>query len=158
MASVNKVFLIGNLGKDPDVKFTPSGVQIGKFSIATSERFKRGDNWEEKTDWHNIVLFGRQAEYAGEYLKKGMSVFIEGKISTRTWDDENGVRKYITEIIGNSVKNLSPRKDSGNSDYSAYTSNTQGNSQSNTQSNSQNESDSSNNNSNDDGPEDDLPF
>ena len=124
MASVNKVFLIGNLGKDPDVKFTPSGVQIGKFSIATSERFKRGDNWEEKTDWHNIVLFGRQAEYAGEYLKKGMTVFIEGKISTRTWDDENGVRKYITEIIGNSVKNLSPRKDTSGSDYSAYTSNT----------------------------------
>ena len=100
MASVNKVFLIGNLGKDPDVKFTPSGVQIAKFSMATSERFKRGDNWEEKTDWHNIVLFGRQAEYAGEYLKKGMTVFLEGKISTRTWDDENGVRKYITEIIG----------------------------------------------------------
>ncbi|NOR46264.1 MAG: single-stranded DNA-binding protein [Candidatus Delongbacteria bacterium] len=123
MASVNKVFLIGNLGKDPDVKFTPSGVQIGKFSIATSERFKRGDNWEEKTDWHNIVLFGRQAEYAGEYLKKGMTVFIEGKISTRTWDDENGVRKYITEINANSVKNLSPRKDTGKSDYSAYTSN-----------------------------------
>ena len=112
MASVNKVFLIGNLGKDPDVKFTPSGVQIAKFSMATSERFKRGDNWEEKTDWHNIVLFGRQAEYTGEYLKKGMTVFLEGKISTRTWDDENGVRKYITEIIGNSVKNLSPRRDS----------------------------------------------
>ena len=112
MASVNKVFLIGNLGKDPDVKFTPSGVQIAKFSMATSERFKRGDNWEEKTDWHNIVLFGRQAEYVGEYLKKGMTVFLEGKISTRTWDDENGIRKYITEIIGNSVKNLSPRRDS----------------------------------------------
>ncbi|MBN2790016.1 MAG: single-stranded DNA-binding protein [Candidatus Delongbacteria bacterium] len=119
MASVNKVFLIGNLGKDPDVKFTPSGVQICKFSIATSERFKRGDNWEEKTDWHNIVLFGRQAEYAGEYLKKGMTVFLEGKISTRTWDDESGVRKYITEIVGNAVKNLSPRKDNSDN-YSGH--------------------------------------
>ncbi len=111
MPSVNKVFLIGNLGKDPEVKYTPSGVQIAKFSLATSERVKRNDAWEEKTDWHNIVLFARQAEYAGEYLKKGMTVFIDGKISTRSWDDENGVRKYITEIIGNVVKNLSVKRD-----------------------------------------------
>lgn len=111
MPSVNKVILIGNLGKDPEVKYTPSGVQIAKFSLATSERVKKGDNWEEKTDWHNIVLFSRQAEYAKEYLKKGMTVFVDGKISTRTWDDENGVRKYITEIIGNVVKNLSVKRD-----------------------------------------------
>lgn len=111
MPSVNKVFLIGNLGKDPEVKYTPSGVQIAKFSLATSERVKRNEAWEEKTDWHNIVLFARQAEYAGEYLKKGMTVFIDGKISTRSWDDENGVRKYITEIIGNVVKNLSVKRD-----------------------------------------------
>lgn len=114
MPSVNKVILIGNLGKDPEVKYTPSGVQIAKFSLATSERVKRGDNWEEKTDWHNIVLFARQAEYAKEYLKKGMTVFVDGKISTRTWDDENGVRKYITEIIGNVVKNLSVKRDDNN--------------------------------------------
>ncbi|HQO10208.1 MAG TPA: single-stranded DNA-binding protein [Clostridiales bacterium] len=118
MPSVNKVFLIGNLGKDPEVKYTPSGVQIAKFSLATSERVKRGDNWEEKTDWHNVVLFARQAEYAKEYLKKGMTVFIDGKISTRTWDDENGVRKYITEIIGNVVKNLSVKRDDGNHETS----------------------------------------
>ncbi len=93
------------------MKYTPSGVQIAKFSLATSERVKRNDAWEEKTDWHNIVLFARQAEYAGEYLKKGMTVFIDGKISTRSWDDENGVRKYITEIIGNVVKNLSVKRD-----------------------------------------------
>jgi single-strand DNA-binding protein len=121
MPSVNKVFLIGNLGKDPEVKYTPSGVQIAKFSLATSERVKRGDNWEEKTDWHNVVLFARQAEYAKEYLKKGMTVFIDGKISTRTWDDENGVRKYITEIIGNVVKNLSVKRDDGsNHDHSEH--------------------------------------
>ena len=148
MASVNKVFLIGNLGKDPDVKFTPSGVQIAKFSIATSERFKRGDNWEEKTDWHNVVLFSRQAEYASNYLKKGMSVFIEGKISTRTWDDENGVRKYMTEIIGNVVKNLSPRSDTGNSDYSAYTHNNETK-----EANTSKEPETKN-----DDPVDDLPF
>jgi len=119
MPSVNKVFLIGNLGKDPEVKYTPSGVQIAKFSLATSERVKKGENWEEKTDWHNVVLFARQAEYAKEYLKKGMTVFIDGKISTRTWDDENGVRKYITEIIGNVVKNLSVKRDDGNHDHEA---------------------------------------
>jgi single-strand DNA-binding protein len=111
MPSVNKVFLIGNLGKDPEVKYTPSGVQIAKFSLATSERVKKNEAWEEKTDWHNIVLFARQAEYAKEYLKKGMTVFIDGKISTRSWDDENGVRKYITEIIGNVVKNLSVKRE-----------------------------------------------
>lgn len=111
MPSVNKVFLIGNLGKDPEVKYTPSGVQIAKFSLATSERVKKGDNWEEKTDWHNIVLFARQAEYAKDYLKKGMTVFVDGRISTRSWDDENGIRKYMTEIVGNVVKNLSGRKE-----------------------------------------------
>jgi len=117
MPSVNKVILIGNLGKDPEVKYTPSGVQIAKFSLATSERVKKGDNWEEKTDWHNIVLFSRQAEYAKEYLKKGMTVFVDGKISTRTWDDENGVRKYITEIIGNVVKNLSVKRDDNSNNH-----------------------------------------
>ncbi|MCK5760594.1 MAG: single-stranded DNA-binding protein [Candidatus Delongbacteria bacterium] len=148
MASVNKVFLIGNLGKDPDVKFTPSGVQIAKFSMATSERFKRGDNWEEKTDWHNIVLFGRQAEYVGEYLKKGMTVFLEGKISTRTWDDENGIRKYITEIIGNSVKNLSPRRDSNyDPNYHANKADT-----------SKEDNTSKEAETKDDDPVDDLPF
>ena len=148
MASVNKVFLIGNLGKDPDVKFTPSGVQIAKFSMATSERFKRGDNWEEKTDWHNIVLFGRQAEYVGEYLKKGMTVFLEGKISTRTWDDENGIRKYITEIIGNSVKNLSPRRDS-NYDPNYHANKTDTSKEDNTSKEAETKNDD---------PVDDLPF
>jgi single-strand DNA-binding protein len=119
MPSVNKVFLIGNLGKDPDVKYAPSGVPIAKFSLATSERVKKGENWEEKTDWHNIVLFSRQADYAKEYLKKGMTVFIDGKISTRTWEDESGVRKYMTEIIGNVVKNLSVKRDDNNHDSAA---------------------------------------
>ncbi|MDD3045035.1 MAG: single-stranded DNA-binding protein [Candidatus Delongbacteria bacterium] len=139
MPSVNKVFLIGNLGKDPEVKYTPSGVQIAKFSLATSERVKRNEAWEEKTDWHNIVLFARQAEYAGEYLKKGMTVFIDGKISTRSWDDENGVRKYITEIIGNVVKNLSVKRDD-------------------TSSSSDTEDNGNHNSEKDTEPMDDLPF
>ena len=137
MPSVNKVFLIGNLGKDPDAKYTPSGMQITKFSLATSERVKKGDNWEEKTDWHNIVLFARQAEYAKDYLAKGMTVFVEGRISTSSWEDENGVRKYRTEIVGNVVKNLSGRKESNN-DIS--------------------ENDSESHNNNDSDPVDDLPF
>ncbi len=143
MPSVNKVFLIGNLGKDPEVKYTPSGVQIAKFSLATSERVKRGDSWEERTDWHNIVLFSRQAEYAKDYLKKGMTVFVDGKITTRTWDDENGVRKYMTEIIGNVVKNLSGRRDDitsdGQHDYDNHEKSNAGNDR-------------------DEDPVDDLPF
>ena len=145
MPSVNKVILIGNLGKDPEVKYSPSGVQIAKFPLATSERVKKGDNWEEKTDWHNIVIFARQAEYAKDYLKKGMTVFVDGRISTRSWDDENGVRKYMTEIIGNVVKNLSGKRDDisndGQDDYDH-----------NEKRSSENDS-----NSNDD-PVDDLPF
>jgi len=114
MSSINKVILVGRLGKDPEVKYTPSGMQIAKFSIATSENVKRGDNWEEKTEWHNIVLFNKQAEFAGEYLKKGSLVYLEGKISTSSWDDENGVKKYRTEIVGNILRSLGARENSGN--------------------------------------------
>ena len=111
MASVNKVILIGRLGKDPEIKYAPSGLQIANFSIATSENIKRGDNWEERTEWHNIVLFNKQAEYAGEYMKKGNMVYLEGKIQTRSWDDDKGVKRYKTEIVGNIIRNLSPRNE-----------------------------------------------
>jgi single-strand DNA-binding protein len=105
MASVNKVILIGNLGKDPEVKYTPSGMAIARFSIATNERVKDKDgNWGDRTEWHNIVLFDRKAEVAGEYLKKGRTVYIEGSIRTNSWDDkETGQKKYRTEIIGNQM-------------------------------------------------------
>ena len=105
MASVNKVILIGNLGKDPEVKYTPSGMAVARFSIATNERVKDKDgNWGDRTEWHNIVLFDRKAEIAGEYLKKGRSVYIEGSIRTNSWDDkETGQKKYRTEIIGNQM-------------------------------------------------------
>ncbi len=102
MASVNKVILVGNLGKDPEIKYTPSGMAVARFSLATNERTKGKDgNWEDRTEWHNIVLFDRKAEIAGEYLKKGRTVYIEGSIRTNSWDDkETGQKKYRTEIIG----------------------------------------------------------
>ena len=118
MASVNKVILIGNLGKDPELKFTPSGVAMTKFSIATTERFKDSDgNQQERTEWHNIVLWRRLAELANEYLKKGSPVYIEGRIQTRSWDDENGQKKYMTEIVADRMQFLGRRED-GTSDDS----------------------------------------
>ncbi len=105
MASVNKVILIGNLGKDPEIKYTPSGMAVAHFSLATNDRVKDKDgNWTDRTEWHNIVLFDRKAEVAGEYLKKGRTVYIEGSIRTNSWDDkETGQKKYRTEIIGNQM-------------------------------------------------------
>ena len=106
MASLNKVMLIGNLGKDPEVKYTPSGLQIAKFTVATTDSVKKDDSWENKTEWHNIVSFGKSAEFVGKHLKKGATVYLEGRIQTSSWDDDNGVKKYKTEIIADSVKSL----------------------------------------------------
>ncbi|MBI2677380.1 MAG: single-stranded DNA-binding protein [Candidatus Koribacter versatilis] len=103
--SVNKVILIGNLGKDPEVKYTPSGMAVAKFSLATNDRFKdKEGNWQDRTEWHNLVAFQRTAEIVGEYLKKGRTVYIEGKLQTSSWDDkETGAKKYKTEIIVNEL-------------------------------------------------------
>ncbi len=102
MKSVNKVILIGNLGKDPEIKYTPQGKPVAKFSLATNERYKDKDgNWQDRTEWHNIVLWERLAEIAGEYLKKGGKVYIEGRIRTDSWDDkQTGQKKYMTKIVG----------------------------------------------------------
>ena len=102
---VNKVILIGNLGKDPEVRQTPSGVSVAKFSIATTEKYKdKSGELVEKTEWHNIVAFNRTAEIAGQYLKKGRTVYIEGKLATSSWDDkETGQKKYKTEIQVNEL-------------------------------------------------------
>ncbi len=110
---VNKVMLIGNLGKDPESKFTTGGLQIAKFSLATTENVKKGDSWEPKTEWHNIILFNKQAEIAEKYYKKGNTIYVEGKISTSSWQDkETQETKYKTEIIGNIVRNLTKRDSS----------------------------------------------
>lgn len=107
MAGVNKVILIGNLGKDPELRYTPGGQPVATFSLATTERRtdKTGQK-KETTEWHNIVFFGKTAELVNQYLKKGRSCYIEGKITTRSWDDRDGNKKYKTEIIGNTVQFL----------------------------------------------------
>jgi single-strand DNA-binding protein len=111
MKSVNKVILIGNLGKDPEVKYTPQGTPVAKFSIATNERYKdKAGEWQDRTEWHNIVAFQRLAEIAGEYLKKGGKAYIEGRLQTSSWEDKNThEKKYRTEIIANDLVLLGGR-------------------------------------------------
>ncbi len=111
MKSVNKVILIGNLGKDPEVKYTPQGTPVAKITIATNERFKDKDGqWADRTEWHNVVLWQRLAEIAGEYLKKGGKVYIEGRLQTRSWDDkQTGQKKYMTEIVASDLVLLGGR-------------------------------------------------
>lgn len=114
MASLNKVMLIGNLGKDPEVRAIPSGVKVANFPIATSESYTGKDgNRVEKTEWHNIVMWRGLAEVAEKYLKKGNQVFIEGKLQTRSWDDQNGQKRYMTEIIADNMTMLGGRRNDG---------------------------------------------
>jgi single-strand DNA-binding protein len=103
--SLNKVILIGNLGKDPELSYTASGVAVARFSIATGERWKDQEgNFQERTEWHNIVAWRKLAEICGQYLKKGSKVYLEGKLQTRSWDDKNtGVKRYTTEIIADDL-------------------------------------------------------
>ncbi len=99
MPALNRVEIIGHLGKDPELRYTPSGTAVANFSVATSERWKGDDGAQkEKTEWHNVVLWKRQAELAGEYLKRGSLVYLSGVLRTRKWEDKNGVDRYTTEI------------------------------------------------------------
>ena len=114
MASLNKVMLIGNLGKDPEVRYTAGGTAVASFSLATSEKFKgKSGEWEEKTEWHNITLWARLAEIAGEYLSKGKTVYIEGRLQTRKWQDKEGKDRYTTEIVGEKMQMLSGKGEGG---------------------------------------------
>jgi len=98
--SINKVILIGNLGQDPELRYTNSGVAVATFSVATSETWKDPDgNQQERTQWHNIVAWRKLAEICGEYLKKGSRIYVEGRLQYRTYDDKNGVKRYVTEIV-----------------------------------------------------------
>lgn len=118
---INKAIIIGNLGADPEIKFTQSGTQVATFSVATTERWKGADGqMQESTEWHRIVAWKRLAEICGEYLHKGSKVYIEGKIQTRKWQDQNGVDKYTTEIIAREMKMLSARGESGGGGGSSY--------------------------------------
>jgi single-strand DNA-binding protein len=112
MAGVCKVILLGNLGKDPEVRYMPSGTAVAGFSLATSERFKDKDgNTQERTEWHQVSLFGRQAEIAGEYLRKGSQVYIEGRIRTEKYTDKEGIERYATKIIGDRMTLVGSRRD-----------------------------------------------
>ncbi|MDW7771909.1 MAG: single-stranded DNA-binding protein [Desulfobulbaceae bacterium] len=107
---INKVILIGNLGADPEIRYTQSGTPVVNFRIATTERWKdQNGQQQEQTEWHNIVAWRRLAEICGEYLSKGSKVYIEGKLQTRKWKDQNGNDRYSTEIVANEMKMLSPR-------------------------------------------------
>ena len=121
MLGVNKVILIGNLGKDPELRYTPGGQPVATFSLATTERWndKNGQR-QDRTEWHNIVVWGKLAELVNQYLKKGRSAYIEGKITTRSWDDRDGVKKYRTEIVANQVQFLSNSGSSGNDSGPSY--------------------------------------
>ena len=110
MASLNKVTLIGNLGKDPEVRYTTAGQAVASFSVATSETYKdKAGEKVERTEWHNITLWGKLAEIAGEYLSKGKTVYIEGRLQTQKWQDKSGNDRYTTGIVGDKMLMLSPK-------------------------------------------------
>jgi len=114
MASVNKVILLGNLGRDPETRYTTGGDAVTNLNIATSEQWKdKSGEKQERTEWHRVVLFGRQAEIAGEYLKKGRSVYIEGRLQTKKYTDKDGVEKYSTEIVGDRMQLIGGARDGG---------------------------------------------
>ncbi|MCC6533842.1 MAG: single-stranded DNA-binding protein [Burkholderiales bacterium] len=121
MASVNKVILIGNLGRDPETRFMPNGEAVTNVTLATSETWKDRTSGErqEKTEWHRVTFYRRLAEIAGEYLKKGSQVYIEGRLETRKWTDKEGKDRYTTEIIASEMKMLGSRAGAGAPSYDA---------------------------------------
>jgi single-strand DNA-binding protein len=125
MSGINKVILIGNLGKDPETRYMPSGKAATNFSVATSERFKDRETGEpqERTEWHRVATFDRLAEIAAEYLKKGSKVYVEGRLRTRKWQDKEGKDRYSTEIIADQMQMLDSRGMSGGAGAGASASN-----------------------------------
>jgi single-strand DNA-binding protein len=112
MAGINKVIIIGRLGNDPEVRYTPSGAAVTKFSVATSEEWKDKNSGEkkERTEWHRITAWGKLGELCGEYLAKGRQVYVEGRLQTSSYEDKEGVKRYSTEIVASDVQFLSPRE------------------------------------------------
>jgi len=110
--TANKVILVGRLGQDPELKYTPSGSAVANFSMATNRVWKDQDgNQQKKTDWHRITAWRQAAEFAGNYLKKGSLVYVEGRLETRSWTDQNNVTRYITEVIAEALQGMSPKSD-----------------------------------------------
>ncbi len=126
--SVNKVILLGNVGKDPEIRSTPSGVMVATVTLATSDRQKDAQgNWQDRTEWHNLVAFNRTAEIIRDYVKKGSKLYVEGKIQTRSWDDkESGQKRYRTEILVNDLSLLSGREEGSSGGYSRSSGSTAG--------------------------------
>jgi single-strand DNA-binding protein len=115
MAGINKVILVGNLGKDPEVRYLEGNIAVAKFPLATSETIKdKSGNKIDQTEWHNVVLWRGLAEVAEKFLRKGSTVYIEGKIKSRSWEDKEGNKKFITEIIGDNLTLLNKREDNHN--------------------------------------------
>ena len=122
--SVNKVVLVGHLGGDPETRFTPSGAAVANFNIATNESWKDANgDLQDKTEWHRCVMFGKTAELAGELLKKGQLVYMEGKLQTRNWEDKDGIKRYTTEVVCDMFTMLGRKMDTDNSQQAAPTSN-----------------------------------
>ena len=116
MASVNKAILIGNLGKDPEVRYMPSGEAIANITLATTDTWKdKSGEKQERTEWHRVSFFGRQAEVVGEYLKKGSQIYVEGRIQTRKWQDKEGQDRYTTEIVADRMQMLGSKSSGGGS-------------------------------------------
>jgi len=120
MASVNKVILIGNLGRDPETRYMPDGGAITNISVATTDKWKdKNGEPQEKTEWHRVAFFGKLAEIAGEYLKKGSQVYVEGRLQTRKWQDKDGHDKYTTEIVADRMQMLGSRQGMGGGEREA---------------------------------------
>ena len=114
--TLNKVMLIGRLGADPDIRYSAGGTAVAKFNLATDDRAPSGDgNWEDKTEWHRIVVFGKTAEFCGNYLSKGRLVYVEGSLRTNQWEDAQGVKRYTTEIIARDIQLVGAKGDDAGS-------------------------------------------
>ncbi|MCK5075381.1 MAG: single-stranded DNA-binding protein [Calditrichia bacterium] len=116
--TINKVMLIGRLGNDPEIRTITSGAKVATLSLATNESYKKGDEWQETTEWHRIILWRNRAEFAEKYIKKGMRIYVEGKLQTRQWQDKNGNQRYTTEVIGTHTELLEPKSQQGSYDQS----------------------------------------
>ncbi|MBO7126257.1 single-stranded DNA-binding protein [bacterium] len=120
MSGLNKVLLIGRLGRDPEIRYSSNNTPICNFSIATSDRIRKGDSFEEKTEWHRIVVFGNQAENASKFLKKGSLIFVDGKIQSRSYQDKDGNERTVFEIIANSWNFIDSNKENSSSGERTY--------------------------------------
>lgn len=113
MANLNKVMIIGNVGSEPEMRFTTSGASVTSFSVAVNDRFKSGEEWQEKTEWFHVVAWQKLAETCNQFLAKGKQVYIEGRLQTRSWEDKEGQKKYRTEIVASKVLFLGKKEDGG---------------------------------------------